>query len=564
MARRIGLVVACLTLVACSSVFSAEAPARANNVTRLAPWPPDLPLPTAKPIGGWIETARIVQPCHTTGWLVVSQHKTWAKRFSEEFGFNAISISVPDSHNATGDPISPAYGYDKTGKFRYDDELFTQAMESFRAAGLRTIMYSSIMHCGHAWKWETGQLGKEHPDWSQIDAKGTPVMIYGRPWMCPSSPAFDYCLRWTIEAVRRWNYDAVMLDNNEFLLSSNHLPSCYCKYCQTAFRQYVAKRFRPEQARSLLGVNDLKTLRIPTDAKSELYRLWKHWRSRVWAEATERFRAALREVKPDIVVMANAQPLYSDWTLASELQLKNEDASLTESRGMDMAGMSKKMQLCQALGRGRPVFSNPDTWQGDFTQCMKATYANGVFHDPTPPQSPETIRIQCAVGLAHGVNPWVVFVGLSDPTPSARSVARQMQLAKRWQEESVGAQPYTNVVSLFSTRQRDYLAGSERSLLPPHLEQLRRAQIPTEPLCDRDLPAFTLGPHDAVIAEGSACLTDEEVRTLVKWVRARRHAPGHAGRGNVRRDRQTPALLVVGRFARRCAERHASGRTLAE
>ena len=219
LARRMGLVVAGLTLVACSSVFSAEAPAHANHVTRLAPWPPDLPLPTAKPIGGWIETARIVQPCHTTGWLVVSQHKTWAKRFSEEFGFNAISISVPDSHNATGDPISPAYGYDKTGKFRYDDELFTQAMESFRAAGLRTIMYSSIMHCGHAWKWETGQLGKEHPDWSQIDAKGTPVMIYGRPWLCPSSPAFDYCLRWTIEAVRRWKYDAVMLDNNEFFSS---------------------------------------------------------------------------------------------------------------------------------------------------------------------------------------------------------------------------------------------------------------------------------------------------------------------------------------------------------
>ena len=208
-----------------------------------------------------------------------------------------------------------------------------------------------------------------------------------------------------------------------------------------------------------------------------------------------------------------------DWALASELQLKNEDATLTESRGMDIAGMSKKMLLCQALGRGRPVFSNPDTWQGDFTQCMKATYANGVFHDPTPPQSPETIRTQCAVGLAHGVNPWVVFVGLSDPTPSAQAVARQMQLAKRWQEESVGAQPYTNVVSIFSTRQRDYLAGGERSLLPPHLEQLRKAQIPTEPLCDRDLPTFDLGPYRAVIAEGAACLTDEEVRTLVDWIK---------------------------------------------
>ena len=417
----------------------------------LPPWPPDLPLPTAKPTSGWIDTARIVQPCHTTGWLVVSQHKSWARRLSDDFCFNAISLSIPDSHNATGDPISPAYGYDKAGKFRYDDALFTQAMESFRAAGLRTMMYSSIMHCGHAWKWETGQLGKEHPDWSQIDAKGAPVVTYGRPWLCPSSPAFGYCLQWTLQAVRRWKFDAVMLDNNEFFTTPNGLPACYCKYCQTSFRQYVAKRFGPEQARVLLGVDSLDAVRIPTDANSELYRLWKHWRSRVWAEATERFREALRGVKPDIVLMANAQPLAGTWAYASERQIENEDATLTETRGMATTAMSRKMQLCQALGRGRPVFSNPSTWQGEWTQCLKATYADGVFKDPTPPQPPETIRIQCAVGLASNVNPWVVFVGLSDPTPSAQVLIRQMRLAKRWQEESVGAEPYTNVVSLFST-----------------------------------------------------------------------------------------------------------------
>ena len=70
-----------------------------------------------------------------------------------------------------------------------------------------------------------------------------------------------------------------------------------------------------------------------------------------------------------------------------------------------------------------------------------------------------------------------------------------------------------------SSRQRDYLGGGERSLLPPHLEQLRNAQIPTEPLCDRDLPTFTLGPHDAVIAEGTACLSDREVRAFVDWIK---------------------------------------------
>jgi hypothetical protein len=520
LARCTGFVIAGLMLAAISpSSLANGAPESEDNARSLAPWPPDLPLPAAKPMGGWIETARVVQPCHTTGWLVVSQHKTWAKKLRDEFGFNVISISIPDSHNATADPISPAYGYDKAGKFRYDDPVFAEAMESFRAAGMHTILYSSLMHCGHTRTWETGQLGKEHPDWSQIDAKGAAVMEYGRPWLCPSSPAFDYCLDWTIKAVRRWKYDAVMIDNNEFFITSNNLPSCYCKHCQAAFRRYVAKRFGPEKARTFLGVQDLQTMCIPTDAESELYRLWKQWRSRVWAEATERFRTALRDVKPDIVLMANAQPLWGNFTLASELQLRNEDASLTESRGMSLTAMSQKMLLCQALGRGRPVFTAPDTWHGDFAQCTKATYVNGVFHDPTLPQSPETIRIQCAIGSAYGAGPWVTFVGISDPTPSAQMVVRQMQLAKRWREASAGATRYANVVSIFSTRQRDFLDGGERSLLPPHLAQLQKAQSPTEPLRDSDLPTFDLAPYRAVIAEGAACLTDEEASVLADWVK---------------------------------------------
>jgi hypothetical protein len=74
-------------------------------------------------------------------------------------------------------------------------------------------------------------------------------------------------------------------------------------------------------------------------------------------------------------------------------------------------------------------------------------------------------------------------------------------------------------VSIFSTRQRDYLAGGERSLLPPHLEQLRKAQIPVEPLCDRHLPSVELATDRAVIAEGAACLTDREVGALADWVK---------------------------------------------
>jgi len=151
---------------------------------------------------------------------------------------------------------------------------------------------------------------------------------------------------------------------------------------------------------------------------------------------------------------------------------------------------------------------------------LKATYEDGVLTDPTPLCSPETIRTQLAVGLAHGVHNWILVVGWTPSSPSVEAIARQTRLAKRWQAEAVGAKPCANVVSIFSSRQREYLAGGIRSMLPSHLDKLREAQIPIEPLRDLHLPTFDLGPYQAVIAEGMACLTDGEVQSLVKWVKA--------------------------------------------
>ncbi|HID75987.1 MAG TPA: hypothetical protein EYP56_08330 [Planctomycetaceae bacterium] len=80
--------------------------------------------------------------------------------------------------------------------------------------------------------------------------------------------------------------------------------------------------------------------------------LWGHWRNRVWAEATEKFRAGLRKVKPDVISLANTQYGYRSWYLAADLPFAHEDAVLSESRGLTVEEMAKKMTLGQALARG--------------------------------------------------------------------------------------------------------------------------------------------------------------------------------------------------------------------
>jgi hypothetical protein len=86
-----------------------------------------------------------------------------------------------------------------------------------------------------------------------------------------------------------------------------------------------------------------------------LHNLWLHWRNRVWAEATERFRVALRKDKPDIVVLANTQYLYRSPDLATDLQYAHQDAVLSESRGLSTDRMVDKLLLGQALARDRPL-----------------------------------------------------------------------------------------------------------------------------------------------------------------------------------------------------------------
>ncbi len=460
----------------------------------VAPLPADLPLPAEPPAGGWLWSARVVQPWGRTQTLAIRQHDTWAKRLSREFGFNTIILLPPNAHNA----ITARYGDDDAHAI--DENTFEQALKSYRSAGFRILLYSSIMHCGHAPFWQSGDLTEQHPDWRQVDQTGTPILNYGSAWLCPSTPALDYTLRYTRELVTRWNPDGIMLDNNEFLKTAQGKPTCYCESCQSGFAKYVARRFGPDKARDSFGITDLNAMRIPT-TDGDLFRLWIHWRNRVWADATERFRAGLRQVKPDIVLLANTQYRYRSWLLATDMQYRHEDAVLSESRSLTAAGMSDKMLLGQALARGRPLWNYIGTFQErDFTQL----------------RPPETIAALCAASLAYGARPWIVFYGFEQPSPALETLSQYQRLAGRWLDQAAEARRWANVISLFSTRTRNYFG---RRLVPSHLETLRTAQVPVEPVRDLDLPTLDLTPYQAILAEGISCLTQDETDALAGWVR---------------------------------------------
>ena len=249
-----------------------------------------------------------MQPWGKTQWDAVVRAGERAPWLARRFGFNAIIMLPTEAHNANTDPL------DQITEARFD-----AAIAAYRAAGFRLILYSSVMHCGHAPAWEDGTLTRRHPEWSQRGPKGEPVsQQYGAEWLCPSTGALPYTIAYTRGIVQRYRADAVMLDNNEFFATPSGL-TCHCADCQKGFRRYLNKHFGD----TFLGEPTDKAS-IPVD-RGPLYNLWLHSRNRVWAEVDERYRVELRTDHPNLVVSANTQYLRSSPDLATDLQYRHEE-----------------------------------------------------------------------------------------------------------------------------------------------------------------------------------------------------------------------------------------------
>ena len=149
------------------------------------PYPPDLPLPVLEPAPGWTVDARCIALWGKTQWHVMQDHRRWSDRFGRAFGFNCIIMLSPDGH--AGAIRHAPDGYE------IDERTFEAALEGFRGTGLRIILYSSIIHCGHSMSlWHSGTITREHPDWRQVDVEGNPAVLApeGERALLPSVVSF--------------------------------------------------------------------------------------------------------------------------------------------------------------------------------------------------------------------------------------------------------------------------------------------------------------------------------------------------------------------------------------
>jgi hypothetical protein len=455
----------------------------------LSPLPPDIPLPVVPANGlDWTTDARIVQPWGKTQWEAIVRAAERAPWLAKEFGFNTIIILPPEAHNA----ISPPAEHIK-------EKEFERGLGIYRANGFRIIMYTSIMHCGHAPVWQEGTLEKIHPEWSQLGPKGEPIRIYGANWLCPSTGALQYTLEYTADLVRRYGPDLVMLDNSEFFATPSGV-SCYCPGCQVEFRRYVRQRFGESGAGRTTDA-----ITIPTES-GFLFDLWISWRNRVWGEAQEIFRRELRRVKPDLVVMSNTQYLRQAPDLATDLIYDHEDALISESVNMTMDGMINKLFLGRALAKGKPLWNYLGTFRLE-------------DYDVLVP--PDSIAMNVSTAYACGVRPWIVYRGFYEKPADNEASLDRMASVMAWhtnQEKTrSGLEPYAPVLSLVSLNSRNYRFSR---LVPGHLTPLRHHGICSWIIEERAVEKGVPESCRVLIIADSPCLSDIAVRAIISFIRS--------------------------------------------
>lgn len=451
--------------------------------------PPDIPL-AARPANGldWTPAARILQPWGKSQWEAVVRAAGHAPRLARDFGFNAVIFLPPDAHNA----ITAAAEH-------ITEAQFAAALAAYRRSGFRILLYSSLMHCGHAPAWQDGTLERTHPEWSQRGPGGEPVRIYGADWLCPSTGAFDFSVEYTAGLVRRYDPDLIMLDNSEFFAAGSGM-TCYCPGCEAAFRRYLERRFGAE-----LEGRATSTMPLPRES-GFLRDLWLAWRNRVWGEANERAREILRRVKPGLTVISNTQYLWPGPELATDLIYDHEDAVLSESVGLTMDGMIDKLLLGRALAEGKPLWNYLGTFRPE---------------DTTRLVEPDAIAMNVSTAYACGARPWIVYYGFVENAGANRASLERLAKVLAWHRDREasggGLEPFAPVLSLTSLASRNYRRSP---LVPAHLAPLRRHGVCSRIIEEKEAEAGLPASCRVLLIEDAPCLSDRAIAAIVEFVRS--------------------------------------------
>ena len=340
--------------------------------------PPDPPIPSSSWSGGsgsgsWLgDSSASLQ-----GWN--QYQKTLvdgaAGPDSAQYIRRLVTERLPGLRTLVMEPPRTAFRYGGNGGAGGSNETeFAAAVKAFRGAGLKVLLYSSLVHKGDDVQWANGSLFRNHPDWAQRHRDGSPTCLGNgapctTPMLSPSNQAAVlFEVNYTLSLLERYPVDGVYLDDNQLGGNASD-PADFSLAALASWREYLAERFGAAWSAKCLGIRDIKSAPIPPQppiapggamAMTPQWAVWLRFRNREMAKANEAFRHALHAYSGAAVVAGN-ELQFADFTLATDLQVYHEDALLTESYDVEEWSAAKAI-----LARGLAASGTAPAWIGLF------------------------------------------------------------------------------------------------------------------------------------------------------------------------------------------------------
>ncbi len=370
--------------------------------------------------------------------------------------------------------------------------------------GIKVFFYFSgaeIETPNYAERPETS-IERVHPDWLQIDQDGQPMAFQpgvidafwldedtADAWANPLAPGYREAILERAEGIARLGADGLWIDV-PYYFSYEDRWADFSPYSAAAFR--VATGFE-------------LPYRLADDG--EAFRRWLDWRPTVWRDYLDEIRARAQAVQPDLLLIAEEWPGYSD-----NGSLETGYDTIVADVAIDIAGH----EFGHRQDEGGAIAYTLADWQ--FTRDTYKRYQafNRVNWSLCYASAAPDSRALAAITYAHQLSFWETRAPtmLDETTDAGWRVGLLRWIAAHAPAYN-GAQPAAEVAVIYSGRTRDMTAGASLEALTDVQHALDTAGVPYVILTEQNILDMHAFPY--VIFPAITYATEEVQREVARY-----------------------------------------------
>ncbi len=385
-----------------------------------------------------------------------------------------------------------------------DPEWIPGVIKACHEAGIDVIGWLPF-NCQDLRKVEQLEAAKKYPQWTMKFIEYPGKQWLPRVGMCVVSSPYREEHAKVLREAASFDLDGVFFDG--FYLSGIPHPSragCTCKWCQ--------EKFKRDTGLELPKVVDWNEL---------TFKKWVRWRNHQIVETAKYFQAEMRKVNPDLLVTCN----YNIWPFGHKDWETAIPCWKTTDYGVSQHAYSGTPELEWIMLGFKSRVShdlNPrhcDIWR-TARQAFKYT---GTPEDDARHEL--TMKTFMLAGVTYGVTPW--HGGHIPPPDAGRRIHEA--IAQREPYFSQDDVLYAGVVLSQNTHDfYGHIPGTENltlyqdAILGTWL-LLTEQHVPFAFVFDNQLEEGSLDEYQVLVLTDTACLSENAVRQLTKWVEAGGH-----------------------------------------